>query len=57
MIFISLFGTSISPQERGKKLEIVLNDLFDAYGILIQEAFHLVGGAGRRHRRTNRRCH
>ena len=44
--FFSLFGTSISPQERGKKLEIVLNDLFDAYGILIQEAFHLVGEQG-----------
>ena len=44
--FFSLFGTSISPQKRGKKLETVLNDLFDAYGILIQEAFHLVGEQG-----------
>ena len=44
--FYGLFGTSITPQERGKKLETVLNDLFDAYGILVQEAFHLVGEQG-----------
>ena len=42
----SLFGASISPQERGKKLEIALNNLFDAYSVLIRKAFHLVGDMG-----------
>ncbi len=44
--FYGLFGTSITPQERGKKLETVLNDLFNAYDILVHESFHLVGGHG-----------
>ncbi|GAB6053106.1 restriction endonuclease [Magnetospira thiophila] len=44
--FYGLFGTSMTPQIRGKKLETALNNLFDAYGILVQEAFHLVGDAG-----------
>ncbi len=44
--FYSLFGTSLTAQERGKKLETVLNSLFHAYGILVQEAFHLVGDEG-----------
>ena len=42
----ALFGTSLTAQERGKKLETVLNNLFESYGILVQEAFHLVGDAG-----------
>lgn len=42
----ALFGASLTPQQRGKKLEAALNGLFDAYGILIQEAFHLVGDSG-----------
>ena len=44
--FYGLFGTSITSQERGKKLETALNNLFDAYGILVQKAFHLVGDGG-----------
>ena len=44
--FYGLFGTSLTAQERGKKLETVLNNLFDAYDILVQEAFHLLGNAG-----------
>lgn len=42
----ALFGSSMSPQSRGKRLESALNNLFAAYGILVQEAFHLVGEAG-----------
>jgi restriction system protein len=42
----SLFGAAITPQARGKKLETVLNNLFHAYGILVQDSFHLVGAAG-----------
>jgi hypothetical protein len=44
--FYALFGASLTPQQRGKQLEAALNALFQAYGILIQEAFHLVGEAG-----------
>jgi restriction endonuclease Mrr len=44
--FYSLFSESLSPQVRGKKLETALNNLFKAYGILIREAFHLVGEDG-----------
>lgn len=44
--FYRLFGGGLSPQERGKKLENALNNLFSAYGILVQEAFHLVGDFG-----------
>jgi restriction system protein len=41
-----LFRPSLTPQERGKKLEAVLNRLFQAFGILVREAFHLVGEPG-----------
>lgn len=34
-----LFAMDDSPQERGKLLEIVLNELFRAYGILVREDF------------------
>ena len=44
--FYGLFGASLTAQERGKKLETALNKLFHAYGILVQEAFHLVGDEG-----------
>jgi restriction endonuclease Mrr len=42
----ALFGTSATAQERGKMLETALNNLFQAYGVLIHKAFHLVGNAG-----------
>lgn len=35
----TLFGMDDRPQERGKLLEAVLNDLFEAYGILVREDF------------------
>lgn len=35
----ALFGMDDKPQERGKLLEGVLNDLFRAYGILVREDF------------------
>ncbi|MGF6901107.1 restriction endonuclease [Paraburkholderia sp. GAS348] len=35
----ALFGMDDKPQERGKLLESVLNDLFKAYGILVREDF------------------
>ncbi len=35
----SLFSMNDRPQERGKLLEAILNDLFRAYGILVQEDF------------------
>jgi hypothetical protein len=35
----ALFGMDDKPQERGKLLETVLNDLFKAYGILVREDF------------------
>ena len=35
----ALFGMDDKPQERGKLLEAVLNDLFKAYGILVREDF------------------
>jgi len=38
----SLFSEP-NPQIRGKRLEVILNKLFDVYGILIQESFTLVG--------------
>jgi restriction endonuclease Mrr len=41
----ALFGLK-NPQQRGKALEQVLNDLFRAYGILVKEAFCLTGDAG-----------
>lgn len=37
--FFALFGMDDKPQERGKLLEAVLNDLFKAYGILVREDF------------------
>jgi len=43
--FYALFGGSLTPQQRGKKLEGALNGLFQAYGILVRDAFHLVGEA------------
>lgn len=33
----------MTPQDRGKRLEAALNNLFQAYGILVHKAFHLVG--------------
>ena len=42
----ALFGTAATAQERGKMLETALNNLFQAYGVLIHKAFHLVGEAG-----------
>ncbi|AOI70056.1 restriction endonuclease [Burkholderia ubonensis] len=42
----ALFGTLATVQERGKMLETALNNLFQAYGVLIHKAFHLVGDAG-----------
>ncbi|MCX7365201.1 MAG: restriction endonuclease [Alphaproteobacteria bacterium] len=44
--FYGLFGPQPSPQARGKTLETALNNLFAAYGILVRQAFHLVGPAG-----------
>jgi restriction system protein len=41
----ALFGEQ-NPQRRGKKLESVLNRLFEAGGILIREAFTVTGTAG-----------
>jgi restriction endonuclease Mrr len=41
-----LFGSALDPSARGKKLENALNNLFQAYGILVHQAFHLVGDAG-----------
>jgi restriction system protein len=44
--FYGLFGSSLTRQARGKKLETALNNLFAAYGILVHEAFHIVGESG-----------
>ena len=41
-----LFGTSLPAQERGRKLETALNNLFQAYGVLVRKAFCLVGASG-----------
>ncbi|MGG6447373.1 restriction endonuclease [Pseudobacillus badius] len=38
--------TYTDPHKRGKELEVVLNRLFKAYGILVREAFVLVGNHG-----------
>lgn len=43
--FYALFG-NVNPQERGKKLENVLNSLFAIYGILVREAFTRKGDNG-----------
>jgi restriction system protein len=42
----ALFVGSMSAQERGKKLETALTNLFQAFGVLVRKAFHLVGDAG-----------
>jgi restriction system protein len=42
----SLFRPTLTPQERGKRLEAAMNRLFQAFGILVKEAFHLVGEPG-----------
>ena len=44
--FYALFGAELTPQQRGKRLETVLNSLFGAFEIAIHEAFHLVGAQG-----------
>jgi restriction system protein len=44
----SLFSPGLNPQERGKLLESALNNVFNAYGILVSEAFHLVTHEGAR---------
>lgn len=44
--FYALFGAATTAQDRGKKLETALNNLFEAYGVLVRKAFHLVGEAG-----------
>jgi len=44
--FYGLFGGGISGPTRGKKLEAALNNLFKAYGILVRNAFHLIGSDG-----------
>ena len=44
--FYGLFGSSLTRQLRGKKLETALNNLFAAYGVLVHEAFHIVGECG-----------
>jgi restriction system protein len=41
--FYKLFGASLTPSERGKKLETALNSLFQSYEILVRESFHIVG--------------
>jgi hypothetical protein len=42
----ALFGAAITAQDRGRKLESALNNVFQAYGVLVRQAFHLVGEAG-----------
>ncbi len=44
--FYALFAPSMSPQERGKKLEDALNGIFEAYGISVVGSFHIVGHEG-----------
>jgi len=41
-----LFTSSLTPQQRGKRLESTLNNVFKSCGILVREAFHLVGENG-----------
>jgi len=41
-----LFSPELSPQARGKLLENALNSVFNAYGILVSEAFHLASHEG-----------
>ena len=42
----SLFEASLTPHQRGRKLEPALNGLFRASGIAVRESFHLVGEQG-----------
>ncbi|SUX54518.1 restriction endonuclease [Chromobacterium vaccinii] len=42
----ALFGMDAEPQKRGKLLEVVLNDLFRAHGILVHEDFKRKDPAG-----------
>ncbi|WP_454693194.1 restriction endonuclease [Achromobacter aegrifaciens] len=42
----ALFGTNATAQDRGRMLEGALNNLFQAYDVLIHKSFHLVGEAG-----------
>lgn len=42
----SLFNNALTPQQRGKKLEDVLNELFKIFGILVRESFSLVNEEG-----------
>lgn len=44
--FYSLFGISLTPHQRGRKLESALNGLFRAFGISVHDSFHLVGEQG-----------
>ena len=44
--FFALFASYHSPQQRGKLLEDVLNDLFKVYGLLVRESFALVKEEG-----------
>lgn len=44
--FYALFVPGLAQSARGKKLEAALNNVFKAYGILVKEAFHLVGQHG-----------
>lgn len=44
--FYGLFAATLSPQQRGKKLEEAMNGLFAAFGMLVKEAFHIVGEGG-----------
>ena len=44
--FYSLFGASLTPHQRGNRLETALNGLFSAFGIAVHESFHLVGEHG-----------
>ena len=42
----ALFGASLTPHQRGTKLETALNGLFGAFGIAVHESFRLVGEQG-----------
>lgn len=42
----ALFAPGLTPQARGKLLESALNSVFNAYGILVSEAFHLATHEG-----------
>ncbi len=44
--FFSLFSNTHTPQQRGKILEGVLNNLFKIYGLLVRESFTLVKEEG-----------